>query len=55
VTPDRLGPRGLEIRPFSPLSAADRDAIAVEGERLLGFAASATTRRDVRFAPVRSG
>ena len=46
---------GLEIRPFSPLSAADRDAVAAEGERLLGFAASATGRRDVRFAPVRSG
>jgi len=46
---------GLEIRPFSPLSAADRDAVAAEGERLLGFAASATARRDVRFAPVRSG
>ena len=46
---------GLEIRPFSPLSPADRDAIAAEGERLVGFAASATTRRDVRFAPVRSG
>jgi hypothetical protein len=46
---------GLAIRPFSPLSAADRDAVAAEGERLLGFAASATARRDVRFAPVRSG
>jgi len=46
---------GLEIRPFGPLSAADRDAVAAEGERLLGFAASATARRDVRFAPVRSG
>ena len=46
---------GLEIRPFSPLSAADRDAIAAEGERLLGFAAPAIGGRDVRFAPVRSG
>ena len=45
----------LQIRPFSPLSAADRDAIVAEGERLLGFAASATAVRDVRFAPVRSG
>ena len=45
----------LQIRPFTPLSAADRDAIVAEGERLLGFAASATAVRDVRFAPVRSG
>ena len=45
----------LEIRPFTPLSPADRDAVAAEGERLLGFAAPATAIRDVRFAPVRSG
>jgi len=45
----------LQIRPFTPLSAADRDAIVAEGERLLGFAAAATAVRDVRFAPVRSG
>jgi hypothetical protein len=51
----KIGQDGLEIRPFSPLSSADREAIAVEGERLLGFAASATAVRDVRFAPVRSG
>jgi hypothetical protein len=51
----KISQDGLEIRPFTPLSPADRDAITAEGERLLGFAASATARRDVRFAPVRSG
>jgi DNA glycosylase AlkZ-like len=45
----------LEIRPFVRLGAADRDAIAAEGERLLGFAVPAKAVRDVRFAPVRSG
>ena len=45
----------LEIRPFIRLDAADRDAIAAEGERLLGFAAPAIAVRDVRFVPVRSG
>jgi hypothetical protein len=45
----------LEIEPFIPLSPACRDAIAAEGERLLGFATPATAVRDVRFAPVRSG
>jgi winged helix DNA-binding protein len=51
----KISQDGLQIRPFRPLSPADRDATAAEGERLLGFAASATGRRDVRFAPVRSG
>jgi hypothetical protein len=45
----------LEIEPFVPLGASDRDAVAAEGERLLGFATSAIAVRDVRFAPVRSG
>ncbi len=45
----------LEIEPFTPLGPADRDAIAAEGERLLGFAAPAIAVRDVRFVPVRSG
>ena len=45
----------LQIEPFIPFSPACRDAIAAEGERLLGFAAPATAVRDVRFAPVRSG
>jgi Winged helix DNA-binding domain len=46
----------LHIQPFIRLSAADRDAIAAEGQRLLDFAAPAGTReianRDVRFAQV---
>jgi hypothetical protein len=45
----------LEIEPFVPLGASDRDAAAAEGERLLGFATPAIAVRDVRFAPVRSG
>ena len=39
----------LEIRPYVPLGAADRDVIAAEGERLLGFVRPAETARDVRF------
>jgi Winged helix DNA-binding domain len=39
----------LEVRPFVPLSAADRAAVAAEGERLLDFAGSAPITRDVRF------
>jgi hypothetical protein len=58
----------LEVRPFIELSPAERDAIAAEGELLLGFAGPAGTAsatgpttgpatgssagRDVRFAPV---
>jgi hypothetical protein len=42
----------LEIWPFIRLSAADRDAVAAEAERLLGFAAPAGTAHDIRFAPV---
>jgi hypothetical protein len=45
----------LEIWPFIRLNPADRDAIAAEGERLLGFADPAIAVRDVRFVPVRSG
>jgi hypothetical protein len=50
----KIGQGVLQIRPFVPLSPADRDAITAEGERLLVFAAPATAIRDVRFAPVRS-
>jgi hypothetical protein len=45
----------LEIEPFISLGLADRDAVAAEGERLLGFVAPAIAVRDVRFVPVRSG
>ena len=51
----KISQGGLEIRPFIRLSPADRDAIAAEGERLLGFADLAIAVRDVRFVPVRSG
>jgi hypothetical protein len=46
-------PGGLQAQAL--LGPADRDAIAAEGERLLGFAAPAIAVRDVRFVPVRSG
>jgi Winged helix DNA-binding domain len=51
----KISQGGLEIRPFIRLSPADRDAIAAEGERLLGFADPAIAVRNVRFVPVRSG
>jgi len=46
----------LQIEPFAPLRAADRDAIAAEGEQLLDFAVppGQESGRDVRFTrPVR--
>ena len=45
----------LEIEPVISLGPADRDAVAAEGERHLGFAAPAIAVRDVRFVPVHSG
>ncbi|WP_310741255.1 winged helix DNA-binding domain-containing protein [Microbispora sp. H10670] len=39
----------LEIEPFAPLDSAARDALADEGERLLGFAADGATSHAVRF------
>ena len=51
----KISQGSLEIRPFIRLTPADRDAIAAEGERLLGFADPAIAVRDVRFVPVRSG
>ena len=47
----KISQGGLEIRPFIRLSPTDRDAIAAEGERLLGFTAPAIAVRDVRFVP----
>ncbi len=44
----------LQIEPFVPLRAADRDAIAAEGELLLDFAAPAGAGRNIRFTPARS-
>ena len=51
----KISQGSLEIRPFIRLNPANRDAIAAEGERLLGFADPSITVRDVRFVPVRSG
>jgi hypothetical protein len=51
----KISQDSLEIWPFIQLNPADRDAIATEGERLLGFADPAIAVRDVRFVPVRSG
>ena len=48
------GQAALQVEPFVPLRAADRDAIAAEGELLLGFAVTAGTGRDIRFTPLRS-
>ena len=42
----------LEIRPFIRLGAAETDAIAAEGTRLLDFAGPVGMAGDVRFAPV---
>ncbi|WP_405086615.1 hypothetical protein [Microbispora sp. NBC_01389] len=39
----------LEIEPFAPLGPAARDALADEGERLLGFAADRAASHAVRF------
>ena len=51
----KISQGALEIEPFISLGPADRDAVAAEGERLLGFVAPAIAVRDVRFVPVRSG
>jgi Winged helix DNA-binding domain len=40
----------LTIEPFGPLGRRDRDAVAGEGERLLGFAAPDVPGPDIRFA-----
>jgi hypothetical protein len=42
----------LTIEPLRRLTATDRKAVAEEGERLLGFAASEATKRDLRITAV---
>jgi Winged helix DNA-binding domain len=42
----------LVVELFGALSAADRDALEAEGERLLSFAAADAGTRDIRYAPV---
>jgi Winged helix DNA-binding domain len=42
----------LAIEPMRRLTATDRKAVAEEGERLLDFAASEATKRDVRITAV---
>jgi hypothetical protein len=37
------------IRPFRALAAADRDAVAEEGQRMVDFAAAGAAVRDVRL------
>ena len=39
----------LEIEPFGPVPAAERDALTEEGGRLLGFAAAGASGHDVRL------
>jgi DNA glycosylase AlkZ-like len=51
----RQGDRAvLHVQPFARLATGDADAIAAEGERLLGFAAPAAASREVRFTTDRS-
>jgi hypothetical protein len=45
----------LEVRPFTRLAAADRDAVAAEGRRLLDFAAGPAAGRDVQILAPKSG
>jgi hypothetical protein len=46
----RDGAATLEVRPFRPLAAADRDALAEEASQLLAFAAPELPDRTVRVA-----
>jgi hypothetical protein len=47
---ERDGDRAtLAIRPFQELSAAARDEVAAEAERMLAFSAPDAERREVRF------
>jgi hypothetical protein len=48
----RHGTAILQIDPFAPLAAPDRDALIEEGERLLAFAAAGTRVHDITVAPM---
>jgi hypothetical protein len=41
------------VEPFGKVARADRAEVAEEGDRLLGFLAPETGRRDVRFRSFR--
>ena len=41
----------LAIRPFGELSAAEREEVAAEAERMVGFSEPEAAARDVRFEP----
>ncbi|HEY2305665.1 MAG TPA: winged helix DNA-binding domain-containing protein [Streptosporangiaceae bacterium] len=45
------GAATLKVELFGPVSAADRDAVTAQGQRLLGFAAPGDDH-EIRFAPV---
>ena len=51
ITRDRRAAT-LVVRPFTPLSARDRDGLTEEGARLLAFAAAEAGTHDMQFAPV---
>jgi len=42
----------LLVELFEPVTAADRDAINAEGDRMLEFAAPDAEQRDIRYAPI---
>ncbi|HTG68534.1 MAG TPA: winged helix DNA-binding domain-containing protein [Candidatus Udaeobacter sp.] len=44
------GSAALIIHPFEPLRQTDRDALAVEGAKLLEFAADSSSTHDIRFS-----
>ncbi len=47
------GAATLQVTPFAPMPASDRDVLAEEGGRLLAFAAAEARTHDVRFTPPR--
>jgi hypothetical protein len=46
---ERNGSATLTVEPYVPLTARDRAAVVEEGERLLGFVAQESEKRDVRL------